>query len=416
MKGKFVRSISYFLLLALLTFIIFTQNSDAFADTGWVVPSVNVGGSGVTNPQNAYALDTSYARFAANGNYWNWYSYDLSSIPAGSTINGIEVNARGLRQSGCGTNCLMRVRLSYDGGTTWTNYLNTVPWTNTKTDHIVGGPTNTWGRSWTRDEIVNSFRVQTLWQITGTTYYGDLDYLPVRINYTSPTYNISGYVTNKSSGLALNVVSVTTKTSLSTTTNSTGYYNFNGLSIGTYLINASLSGYFVNSTTVTISGADITNANISLLQLTYSLNITYTFTETNPNSTWQSISIKDNSYGDALTNVSIFNVTSGRLESILNNSNPFTGGTTPSEHVNVSIGASGNASSYDAGGGQIKIRYNWTNSTLNNNLGIDLINVTVFYKPIYLLNITTNTTNVPESNRSELQLKYMFLEIILQSR
>jgi hypothetical protein len=75
--------------------------------------------------------------------------------------------------------------------------------------------------------------------------------------------------------------------------------------------------------------------------------------------------------------------------------------------VNVTKGASGNASSYDAGGGQIKIRYNWTNSLFNNNLGVDMINVTVLYKnSIFLLNIATNTINVPESNRSDLQLKY----------
>jgi len=98
------------------------------ADTGWAAPSANVGGSGVSNPVNAYVSDTSYARFAANGNYWNWYGYDFSSIPTGSTINGIEVNARGLRQSGCGSNCLMRVRLSYDGGTSWTNYIEITFW------------------------------------------------------------------------------------------------------------------------------------------------------------------------------------------------------------------------------------------------------------------------------------------------
>jgi hypothetical protein len=136
------------------------------------------------------------------------------------------------------------------------------------------------------------------------------------------------------------------------------------------------------------------------------INITYIFSETNPNSTWQSISIHDSSYGDALTNVSILNATSGRWESILTSA--FTGGNSTAEHVNVTKGASGNASSYDAGGGQIKIRYNWTNSLFNNNnLGVDMINVTVLYKnSIFLLNIATNTINVPESNRSDLQLKY----------
>ncbi|MCX9084029.1 MAG: hypothetical protein OIN87_04420 [Candidatus Methanoperedens sp.] len=137
----------------------------------------------------------------------------------------------------------------------------------------------------------------------------------------------------------------------------------------------------------------------------YSLNITYNFTETIPNSLWQSISIKDNSSGDTLTNVSILNATSDIWESIL--TTPFVGGASPIEHVNVIKGASGNASSYDTGGGMIKIRYNWTNSTVYNNLGIDLIDVTVSYiKTIYLLDTTSVTIDVPESNSSVLQLKY----------
>ncbi len=80
----------------------------------------------------------------------------------------------------------------------------------------------------------------------------------------SPTYNISGYITNKSSGVPLNGATVQTNTSLSTTTNSQGYYIFSGLSNRTYIINATLTGYAVNSTTTTISGANKTNVNISL--------------------------------------------------------------------------------------------------------------------------------------------------------
>jgi hypothetical protein len=268
-KGwRSVRSGIVFSLL-LIVFLLMSNVASA-VDTSWVAPSSNAGGSGVTTPQNAYASDTSYAVFASNGNYWNWYGYGFSSIPSGTIINGIEVNARGLRQSGCGTSCLMRVRLSYDGGTSWTNYKDTATWNATNSDHIVGGAADNWGRSWTRDEIVNNFRVQTLWQVNGSTQYtGSLDYLSVRVTYTpgtASTYNLLGYVTNKTSGARLSGANVSINTTPQTydLTDALGYYNFSGLSNGTYVVSASLTGYSTNSTTIAISGADAPNINISL--------------------------------------------------------------------------------------------------------------------------------------------------------
>ena len=137
----------------------------------------------------------------------------------------------------------------------------------------------------------------------------------------------------------------------------------------------------------------------------YTLNASYTFTETNSSTTWHSLSIKDSSYGDSLANVSILNATSGTWEAI--HTTTFTGGNSPIEHVNVVKGANGNASSYDTGGGQIKIMYNWTNSKFNNNLGIDLINVTVKYiKSTFLLNITTNTDSIPVDTYYYLEINY----------
>jgi hypothetical protein len=136
------------------------------------------------------------------------------------------------------------------------------------------------------------------------------------------------------------------------------------------------------------------------------VDVTYTFTETNSSASWQSISIKDSSYGDPLTNVSIFNNNSGQWESIL--TSPFTGGTYPSEHVNVNTGSGGNASSYDAGLGQIMLRYNWTGSSSNNALGVDMINMTVRYSSggVYRLNITANTTGIPNASTHILQIGY----------
>ncbi len=81
---------------------------------------------------------------------------------------------------------------------------------------------------------------------------------------TGSTYIISGYVTNASDGSHLSNVNVTTNAGLSKTTNGSGFYNFTGLSNGTYTLNANVAGYNTNSTNVTINGSDVTDANISL--------------------------------------------------------------------------------------------------------------------------------------------------------
>lgn len=89
---------------------------------------------------------------------------------------------------------------------------------------------------------------------------------------TSPTpiiqtYNISGYVMS-STGTSISGATMMINTTLpSTTTNAAGYYSFASLADGTYLITASATGYYDNSTTVAISGSDVINVNITLTQL-----------------------------------------------------------------------------------------------------------------------------------------------------
>lgn len=77
-------------------------------------------------------------------------------------------------------------------------------------------------------------------------------------------YTISGYVIDSYTTTPLNGSNVTLDTGLLTNTNVSGFYNFFNLVNGNYRINASLFGYFDNSTSKTISGADITDANITL--------------------------------------------------------------------------------------------------------------------------------------------------------
>ncbi|MDJ1420669.1 MAG: carboxypeptidase-like regulatory domain-containing protein [Candidatus Methanoperedens sp.] len=81
------------------------------------------------------------------------------------------------------------------------------------------------------------------------------------------SYNISGYVLDSSNLKPLSIANVTTNTSLQTTTDLNGYYNFSGLINGSYMISAGLMGYADNYINRTISGADISYANITLSPL-----------------------------------------------------------------------------------------------------------------------------------------------------
>ncbi len=89
-----------------------------------------------------------------------------------------------------------------------------------------------------------------------------VDEMPAVTPTPLPTYQLSGYVTNKSSGAPVGAT-VTTNTSQTNSTDGTGYYSFS-FSNGTYIITASKAGYSDNSTTQVIAGAAVSNVNITL--------------------------------------------------------------------------------------------------------------------------------------------------------
>ena len=83
-----------------------------------------------------------------------------------------------------------------------------------------------------------------------------------------PTYTISGYILDNSTGLGISDAQVWATNgfvSARETTNATGYYGHGGFHNGTYIIYADADGYDQNNTTAfTISGANITNKNVIL--------------------------------------------------------------------------------------------------------------------------------------------------------
>ena len=97
---------------------------------------------------------------------------------------------------------------------------------------------------------------------TVTVNDGDLTNVNIPLLYHP--YDLSGYITDKSSGLPLGGVTVKTSGLLNITTSADGFYKFT-LIDGEHSIVAILQNYAINSTTLTINGANIINANISLI-------------------------------------------------------------------------------------------------------------------------------------------------------
>jgi len=86
----------------------------------------------------------------------------------------------------------------------------------------------------------------------------------LNVNFISaPTYTISGTVTLSTAGLSGVTMNLFGSVSANTTTNTSGYYEFRGLSNGPYTVKPSKAGYTFSpsSTQVIISGADVTGVN-----------------------------------------------------------------------------------------------------------------------------------------------------------
>ena len=106
------------------------------------------------------------------------------NIPAGSTIQGIEVklNSKVDGTSGSPKFC---IQLSWNGGTTWTTAISSATLSTAETMYTLGGVTNTWGRTWTNTDFNNAnFRVRLVMVASNTSRDYSLDWAGVQVRYT----------------------------------------------------------------------------------------------------------------------------------------------------------------------------------------------------------------------------------------
>lgn len=152
-------------------------------ESGWSAPSSSTNNNSVTNPNNAFSSNDSYAVFNDQNDRVDYTTFGLS-IPSGATINGIELAFEANRPDPRTVN----FSLSTDG-TTWTTgsgAKNSGSVSSTDATYILGGTSDLWNRTWTPADFSN-LRVRVDAQTTGPGDILNLDQLQVKVSYSSDT-------------------------------------------------------------------------------------------------------------------------------------------------------------------------------------------------------------------------------------
>ena len=172
-------------------------------DTGFLGPLANgaeTGGDGngfQTTPSNAHADDGAFAVDTDSGSGTSTSCTSSSkdrhrfsdygiSLPASASIKGIEVrlDARADSTSGSPKLCVL---LSWNGGASWTSTKTTSTLSTSERTYVLGGATNTWGRTWSATNLGNAaFRVRVVSIASSSSRDFSLDWVAVKVSYTSP--------------------------------------------------------------------------------------------------------------------------------------------------------------------------------------------------------------------------------------
>ena len=182
-----------FLILLLFTKL-YGQSQGPYAGSSSSNTVISGSTSTTKNGNNAYASDNSYATNTTNlsstGNYSDYLviSGFGFSIPAGSTINGIEVVVERSDPNGKIKDNIIAVVKSGTIGST--NKASSSFWPTTDGTITYGNNADLWGTAWTETDINSSaFGVALSWKRNGggaSTAFANIDLVTVAVYYTAP--------------------------------------------------------------------------------------------------------------------------------------------------------------------------------------------------------------------------------------
>jgi len=115
-----------------------------------------------------------------------FYDYGVT-LPASYGITGIEVRVDAKVSSSSGTNQIC-VELSWDGGATWTSSKSTGDINNSWTNRYLGGDGDTWGRTWSPEELANgNFMIRVTDASSDGSRDFSLDWVSPKVYYDTGT-------------------------------------------------------------------------------------------------------------------------------------------------------------------------------------------------------------------------------------
>ncbi len=172
-------------------------------DTGYRSPTAQAAGPGgdgngfEVSPTSAFADDGVFAADMLSGtaatlvcsattrDRHDFFNYGFT-IPAGSTISGIEVRLDAKVDNPVNEKPALCVQLSSDGGATWTTAKSTTPvLTTSEVTYLLGGAADTWGQTWTSTDFSDTnLRVRVTSVAYGAFRNFYLDWAAVKVTYS----------------------------------------------------------------------------------------------------------------------------------------------------------------------------------------------------------------------------------------
>src|SRR5258706_6353369 len=234
----------------------------ASAIIGFFAPgTANSPGRGWSNATNVFTSNNVYATAIKSNKKLISSNFNITAIPSGSTIDGIEVTVEGLITSGSGLQA--NVALAYVGTTTYTTGTGSpnpgvrpTVLTSTELTYTLGGATSTWGRTWAVGDFTNAnFAVKLTSTGSGGTI--SVDQVKVKIYYTLPNSTITQTAVSGSyGGTASMSATLTDSTTALPISGQTISFSLNGASVGSAVTNASGVATLASASLSGISAGD----------------------------------------------------------------------------------------------------------------------------------------------------------------